>query len=186
MYFVAKNKLLLPHGGVLALLVSLALGGPAMARSAASKKAKLYSGTISRVVDGDTVWLQTATRRAPAKVRIVGIDAPEICQTGGPESREALRSRLLGQTVSIAVPSSRSRDDYGRLLGRVYWKGEDMGRWMVSRGQAWSYAYRRDPGPYAVEQASGVAARRGLFRHADAENPRSFRKRHGSCHSWHS
>ncbi len=114
------------------------------------------------------------------KIRIQGIDAPEICQAGGAAARAALKSRVLEQTVSI---SPKRLDDYGRVLANVDWQGQDIGRWMVSTGHAWSYSYRRNPGPYAAEQSQAAAARRGLFAGSAAENPRRFRQRHGSCHS---
>ena len=143
------------------------------------------SGVVTRVVDGDTLWVRdsmVASGSETLKVRIVGIDAPEVCQAGGPEAREALRRHVLGQPVTLTSPSSRSHDDYGRLLARVDKRGEDVGRWMVRRGQAWSYSYRRNSGPYATEQAQAQAAGVGLFAHAAAENPRNFRQRHGSCY----
>ena len=149
----------------------------------------MRSGVVTRVVDGDTVWVKVATRAKGAragevlKVRIVGIDAPEICQPGGSQALDALRSHVLGQTVTLSSPSSRSHDDYGRVLATLDKDGEDVGRWMVRSGQAWSYRYHRNPGPYAAEQAQAQAAGAGLFAQADAENPRSFRKRHGSCYS---
>ena len=154
----------------------------------AAARALVRSGVVTRVVDGDTVWVKIATRgrgvsgRETLKVRIVGIDAPEICQLGGPESLQALRGHVLGQSVTLTSPSARSHDDYGRLLATLDKQGEDVGRWMVRRGQAWSYSYRRNAGPYAAEQAQAQAAGAGLFAHAAAEHPRSFRRRHGSCH----
>lgn len=164
----------------LALLAGLGFSGETLARSE-SGKTRQREGVISRVVDGDTVWLKTPKGRAPLKVRIMGIDAPEICQTGGVAARDALRNRVLGQNVVLNVPRSRSRDDYGRVLATVDFQGQDVGRWMVSNGYAWSYQYRRSGGPYAQEQARATAQRRGIFARSDAENPRSFRKRHGSC-----
>ncbi len=146
------------------------------------------SGVVTRVVDGDTVWVKVAERSKGArsgevlKVRIVGIDAPEICQPGGPQALDALRGHVLGQTVTLSSPSSRSHDDYGRVLATLDKQGEDVGRWMVRRGQAWSYSYRGHPGPYAVEQAQARSSGAGLFAQVAAENPRSFRKRHGSCY----
>jgi micrococcal nuclease len=154
----------------------------------AAARAVVRSGVVTRVVDGDTVWVRVATKARGAtggetlKVRIVGIDAPEICQLGGLEARDALRGHVLGQPVTLTSPSARSHDDYGRVLATLDKQGEDVGRWMVRRGQAWSYSYRRHPGLYAVEQAQAQAAGAGLFAHAAAENPRSFRQRHGSCH----
>ena len=168
--------------GVVGGLILMSSGLPEVAIAQNS----LRSGVVTRVIDGDTLWVRDSTAVSGGetlKVRIVGIDAPEVCQAGGPEAREALRRHVLGQPVTLTSPSSRSHDDYGRLLARVDKRGEDVGRWMVRRGQAWSYSYRRNSGPYATEQAQAQAAGVGLFAHAAAENPRNFRQRHGSCYS---
>jgi micrococcal nuclease len=53
---------------------------------------------------------------------------------------------------------------------------------MVSAGQAWSYRWRRDLGPYAAEEAVARQSRLGLFAVSQPELPRDFRKRHGSCY----
>lgn len=172
----AAQRLTAFHRLALLLVLLLSFHGLAGARPAQ----QYQSGVVTRVVDGDTLWVRTPAAGKPLKVRIAGIDAPEICQAGGRDAREALRQRVLGQTVSI---SYQRRDDYGRVLAIVTWQGQDIGQWMVSRGQAWSYSYRRNPGPYATEQSQAMAARRGLFAMGAAENPRHFRKRHGSCHS---
>ncbi|MES2509568.1 MAG: thermonuclease family protein [Pseudomonadota bacterium] len=133
-------------------------------------------GVVTRVVDGDTLWVRSDN--VLLKVRVTGIDAPEICQSWGVESREALKRRALGQPVTVTY---QRFDDYGRLLGRVDLGNEDLGRWMVSQGHAWSYAYRNYPGAYAAEQRSAMDLRLGLFAQAAPEVPRQFRKRHGSC-----
>lgn len=137
---------------------------------------EVRTGLVTRVVDGDTVWVNSGGELL--KVRITGIDAPEICQDGGPQAREQLRNRSLGKMVTLI---SRRHDDYGRLLARVELNGDDLGRWMVSQGHAWSYGYRNYPGPYAQEHAHARASRLGLFGLNGPENPGSFRKRHGSC-----
>jgi endonuclease YncB( thermonuclease family) len=62
-------------------------------------------------------------------------------------------------------------------------QGEDVGSVMVAQGQAWSYHFKRDGGPYATQQAHAKAARRGLFADRLAQEPRLFRKQHGSCHA---
>ena len=55
----------------------------------------------------------------------------------------------------------------------------DIGKWMVASGYAWSYRFRRNPGPYRREEARARSERLGLWREADAEVPRDFRVRHG-------
>jgi endonuclease YncB( thermonuclease family) len=137
-----------------------------------------FEGVVTHVTDGDSLWVRPASGGAPREVRLRGIDAPEICQPHGAASREALAARVLHQRVMVA---SRMRDDYQRALGNVSQGGKDLGRWMVSRGHAWSYRFRRDPGPYAKEEAHARRARLGLWSGHTPLRPRDFRKRHGSC-----
>lgn len=138
-----------------------------------------FEGRASHVTDGDTVWVRPADGGPPQQVRIEGIDAPEICQAHGPESREALARRLLNRRVAVLV---HGQDDYGRTLARLQLGRSDVGRWMVSHGYAWSYRFRSDPGPYGREEARARARRLGLWRSGEAESPREFRVRRGSCH----
>ncbi len=160
-----------------AVVMLLCMGGLLCADAGFAKAAEtVQTAVVTRVVDGDTVWV--ASGDGTLKVRLTGMDAPEICQEGGPQARAALRRRVLGQTVTVV---SRHHDDYGRLLARIEFQGEDLGRWMVQQGHAWASGYRNSLGPYAAEQAEAVAGRRGLFASAAPETPRGFRKRHGSC-----
>jgi micrococcal nuclease len=141
-------------------------------------QAKTLQGVVTHVSDGDTLWLRTSAQSKPIKVRLQGIDAPEACQAWGPEAGAALRKKLLNQSVSL---NTRAKDDYDRALGRLQHQGEDVGQWLVSQGHAWSYHYRRDPGPYATEQSAAQKSRLGLWSQPKPEEPRAFRKRHGPC-----
>ena len=141
---------------------------------------RLFAGKVSYVTDGDTLWVQPDAGGPPRKLRIDGIDAPEICQTGGEASRAMLVQRALHQHVLVTV---RRRDIYGRGLARIRLDGNDLGAQMVGAGQAWSYRWRRNLGPYAVEEAVARQSRQGLFAVGQPELPRDFRKRHGSCYA---
>ena len=72
---------------------------------------EVYSARVSRVFDGDTVWVKPLAGGQYRKLRLEGIDAPEICQSGGEASRDALARRVLNQVVEVRV---RAQDDYGR------------------------------------------------------------------------
>ena len=167
-----------------AVVVLPAAASAAAADEAATFKSQRRVGVVSRVIDGDTVWLAQSGIGKPVKVRINGIDAPEICQAGGVAARDALAGKVLGKSVQIVVPKSRSRDDYGRVLGALEFNGEDIGRWMVQSGQAWSYSYQGRPGAYASEQLLARQAGRGLFGAQRVEEPRGFRQRNGSCYDY--
>ena len=149
---------------------------------AAPRQQAAWSGVVSHVVDGDTVRVRPPDGAKPVSLRVEGIDAPEICQAGGRQARDALKRQVLGLRVAVY---GRARDDYGRLLARIELHGEDQGRWMVAHGQAWSYRYRNSAGPYAAEQRSAQLAGAGIFSVSSPSrrpvNPREFRKRHGPC-----
>lgn len=137
-----------------------------------------FAGKISYVSDGDTLWVQPDAGGPPRKLRIDGIDAPEICQPGGAASRAALAQRALHQRVEVMV---RRHDDYGRGLARIQLDGDDLGGQMVRTGQAWSYRWRSSPGPYVDEETNARRSGLGLFAVDQPELPRDFRKRHGPC-----
>ena len=169
-------------------------------------QAPVWHGVVTFVSNGDSLMVRPASGGAPVKIRLEGVDAPEICQAHGAASRQALQSRVMGRTVKV---EGRRRDDYGRVLARISRSegsggasagkagneryasdgggnvggdlGGDVGEWMVRRGHAWSYRFRRDAGPYALQESQAQAARRGLFADAQPVPPREFRKRHGPC-----
>ncbi len=159
------------------LLAFLALLVPLVAAAQAAPREWL--GTLRHVTDGDTVWVLPSWGGDGVQVRLQGIDAPEICQAGGPQAREALVQRLQDQPVTV---TTKGKDDYGRTLARLQWGGMDVGAWLVFNGLAWSSAYRGNPGPYAELQAQARQARRGIWSQPWPVPPREFRKRHGSCH----
>jgi len=150
----------------------------ALVLSASAHAELSFTGVVSYVTDGDTLWVKALTGGAPRKLRLDGIDAPEICQPGGAAARAALQQMVLRQQVVVTI---RRNDDYGRGLARIEFAGGDVGAQLVRAGQAWSYRWRRNPGPYAAEEAAARQARSGLFAAAGAERPRDFRQRHGPC-----
>ena len=143
-----------------------------------AQAAKLFTGVVTHVSDGDTLWVLPDSGGAPRKLRLDGIDAPEICQQGGLASRRALEKAVLHRPVQVQV---RRRDDFDREIARVFIDGQDLGAQLVGEGQAWSYRWRRDAGPYAAEETRAREARRGLFATADPVRPRDFRRRNGPC-----
>jgi micrococcal nuclease len=141
--------------------------------------APVFVGTVSRVVDGQTLWLRVDGQGASQLVvRIEGIDAPETCQPGGSEAIAALNDLALGHTVTVRVAA---RDERGRAVGRVYDGEKDIGNRMVRDGRAWSVRYQYDRGPYVAEERMATSLKRGLHASGSALAPVEFRKQHGPC-----
>lgn len=138
----------------------------------------VYEARVSRVHDGDTLWVQPVEGGRFRKLRIDGIDAPEICQTGGIAARDALRRRVLDRVVTV---HERRLDVYGRALVKLSLGQEDVAGWLVDRGLAWSYRWRQSLGPYADQESVARERRLGLFNEPQPEIPGDFRKRHGPC-----
>jgi micrococcal nuclease len=85
-------------------------------------------GTVVRVVDGDTIYVQLGDR--VEKIRYIGINSPEIHhpikgeEPGGREAAEVNRRLVDGHHVRLEL-DVRARDRYGRLLAYV-WVGNTM------------------------------------------------------------
>lgn len=140
----------------------------------------VFTARVTRVSDGDTVWVQPDSGGARLKLRLEGIDAPEICQTGGEASRDALHALTLHRALDVKI---RAQDDYGRGLARLTFHGQDIGAEMVRAGQAWSYRWRNSKGPYIQEEKLARGERLGIFSQEGAQLPREFRLQHGTCFS---
>ena len=139
-----------------------------------------WTGWVSWVMDGDTVLLLREGHHEPVKLRIEGIDAPETCQPGGAEARDAMIGLALRKQVQVM---DHGQDTYGRQIGRLSVDGVDLGAEMVRQGMAWAYKFRTGKGPYAGLQRQAQKQKRGLFAANDAPmSPPVFRKFHGTCH----
>jgi micrococcal nuclease len=94
----------------------------------------VYSSTarVERVIDGDTFVIETGER-----VRMIGIDAPEVSDILGPHSTQRLKELIERKHVQLVTDGiSSDRDRYGRLLRYVELDGEDINLRMVQEGQA--------------------------------------------------
>ncbi len=109
--------------------------------------AALLHGEASRVSDGDTFTLSSQTR-----IRLFGIDAPELnqkckrenaCEPCGPMSRDALASFAQGDL--ICEPRGKS---YDRVVARCVVGDKDIALEMIKAGHAMVYGQyikKRDP-----------------------------------------
>jgi micrococcal nuclease len=83
------------------------------------------SGTVDRVVDGDTLIARIDGRRV--RVRLLGVDAPESAagygpgECFGPEAGDAARGLLpRGDRIALRTDPTQGREDrFGRLLAEV-------------------------------------------------------------------
>ena len=147
-------------------------------RSAPDAKAvagKKLVGKVTRVSDGDTIWVTDAAGKH--KIRLNKIDAPESDQPYGKESAAHLKSLIGGKTVRVEYTST---DQYGRILGVVYLSSAsgmvDVNLTMVKNGCAWHYSYHDNTPAYAAAEKEARQNRRGLWAAESPINPYQWRK----------
>ncbi len=145
----------------------------------AQAKTETLRGSVTRVVDGDTLWFQPEPADRPLiAVRLRGIDAPETCQAAGPQSRAALKAEVEGRPVTLRTHGA---DDYRRIVGTVRRDAVDINRLLVQRGHAWAWRDARGRGPYVTDELAARTEGRGLFADPRAEPPWEFRRERGRC-----
>jgi len=129
------------------------------------------NGTV-RVIDADTIDV------GGTRVRLFGIDAPEMgqpCRADGREwdcgawTRDAVRNRFEGTYASC---DQRDIDRYGRVVAQCTVDGQDMGQLIVYSGLAW--AFRRYSETYDLDEKAAAIAGRGLWA-VDVQMPSDYR-----------
>jgi micrococcal nuclease len=112
------------------------------------EEATIVPGSVH---DGDTLRLRQGDR--VTKIRFCGIDAPELAQPLGAESRDYLR-RLVGTGAVRVVKVEQDR--YGRTVGELFLPdGRSVNVEMVRAGMAYHYA--KYSGRCSVRGAIGQA-----------------------------
>jgi endonuclease YncB( thermonuclease family) len=128
---------------------------------------------ISAVHDGDTVDASCDTGRL--KVRVFGIDAPEIGQKPwGDNARTYLKALVPDGKVRVQVIDT---DRYGRSVARLYNGEQDLGLTMVRQGWAVMYSQYNTSSTYETAQAQAKRERLGVWSRPGAQQePWEWRK----------
>ncbi|EAI6218787.1 thermonuclease [Campylobacter upsaliensis] len=142
---------------------------------------KELTGKVSKVIDGDTIELLAKTSKEnpynhiiKLKIRLYGIDAPELKQAYGKEAKEFLSALVLKQEVSLII---ENKDKYDRFVGTLFLKGQDINKEMVKNGYA--HAYESFSKKYLAEQADAKMFKLGLWQDERAVKPSEFRSKNG-------
>ena len=113
------------------------------------------------VIDGDTLKI------GQIPIRIHGIDAPEknqvcikesISWSCGVEATKLMRSLVMGSEVSC---EKLDQDRYGRVVGRCFSNGNNLGKTMVVQGLA--LAYRKYSIEYVPMERVSKSVQRGMW-----------------------
>ena len=138
---------------------------------------KLLEGTVTGVHDGDTITLNGAGNIY--KIRLDGIDAPELAQPFGSFSQSTLANAVLGKSVKVAYTKT---DQYDRIVGAVFTDSCQYANLnQVATGAAWFYkAYQCEVSglvrtQFSQAQDTAADAKIGLWSQNDPEAPWFYR-----------
>lgn len=119
---------------------------------------KPFAGTVRYVCDGDTV--DVFSRGRVVRVRLFGIDAPELGQPHGDDAHFHLRKMAQGLEVNVHPVTV---DKYNRVVAFVGAPGNSINLRMIQDGMAWATPHSDTPSEYHGAQRMAMDARRGLW-----------------------
>lgn len=137
--------------------------------------ALMLQGTLSgpaQVVDGDTLIVREQ------RIRLAGIDAPELAQRCG-QRRQLACGKAAAAWLKALVENKRlscvatDRDRYGRVVAVCRLNGRDVGAALVEAG--WATAYRKYSLDYISAESRARAARRGVWA-VGLQRPEAYRQ----------
>jgi len=138
----------------------------------------IIRGRVLSIIDGDTIKI-ALNNDEKFNVRMTGIDTPETHYRGQSQgfyaelATEYLKRRLpVNSIVKIRASGDDYLDLYGRILGRVFYKGKDLNRAILRSGLACLFIiYPFDEeivSDYVKVAIDAVDSGRGIF---DIEHP---------------
>ena len=133
------------------------------------------SFVVTHVADGDTLTVRPPAGGPETRVRLIGVDAPELRSLDdasrsdhwAQDAKRYAERRAGRKTVTLRLERGQTRDKYRRLLAYVYvGDASNLNLDLVRDGQA--YADRRFKhsmrGPFERAEAEARQARRGLWK----------------------
>ena len=105
-----------------------------------------YVAFVDSIYDGDTitctVYLGLSMKATDQKIRLYGIDTPELRgdeKEAGKEARDYLRGLILNKKITLNTVKNDKRDKYGRLLGIIEYQGDIINQDLLDKGYAELY-----------------------------------------------
>ncbi|XZE18584.1 thermonuclease family protein [Pirellulaceae bacterium SH449] len=165
------------------LLFGLQISSFAWGQSTSSSKAKsspkeeqTLIGKVKRVIDGDTIIVVDDSGKEN-EVQLDGIDAPEIKQDFGKDSTKLLEKLVESKKVSVKWTS---KDNYDRILGKIYVEETFVNLEMLKKGAAWHYKQYNKDEELAKAEEDAKDKKLGLWKDKSPEAPWEYRKKNRS------
>ncbi len=93
-----------------------------------------FVAKVVKVTDGDTIRVKWEDRDFDFPIRFIDIAAPELDEIGGAKSQSWLESEILGEEVTVVMDRKNRVEKWGRLLGRILFRGIDINQASMNGG----------------------------------------------------
>ncbi|HBJ86606.1 MAG TPA: hypothetical protein DDZ88_22665 [Verrucomicrobiales bacterium] len=134
-------------------------------------RAETIACRVVDIHDGDTITVLSPAG-ARVKIRLDGIDAPELDQSFGQEAKQALSDMVFGRIITLQITGT---DRYERVLVLAYVDKFNVNLSLVSAGFAWHYAEYSKDVILAKAQVRAQEAQSGLWQEENPTPPWEWR-----------
>jgi len=130
------------------------------------------------VSDGDTITIEPVQGGDRAKVRLHGIDAPELRQPYGEAAKTFTLNKTLFKEIDVRA-TPQGTDRYGRIVAVIDVPGAGiLQELLLEAGLAWVYpAFCKDCNEWETIQEQARRQRKGLWAEKNPVEPWEWRKR---------
>lgn len=133
-------------------------------------RAAEFNAKVSAIRDGDTLDVRREGRTQ--RIRLRGIDCPELKQPYGKQAKRAVDALVTGSTLGV---KTYGKDRDGVTLADVYLPGgRHLSRILLQEGLAWRLKAVATP-EFEAAEADAQYAKRGLWSEPNPVPPWVFR-----------
>lgn len=163
-----------PRHATAAFALAIAAG---LAYAAAPKPLGRVTGTCTKIVDGDTIYVAGIK----PSIRLYGIDTPESknsrwpTQPGSSEARQWLIKQILEKQVTVEI--QKTSDVHSRYVGVIWCEGRNINLELLKAGHGWWYqAYAKKALDYQQAELEARSKQLGIWGDSKVVAPWDWRK----------
>ena len=135
--------------------------------------AKTFTAKVIAITDGDTIVVLTSENKQ-VKIRLEGIDCPEMKQDFGQRAKQATSDLCFGKEVKIV---QTGKDRYGRVLAYVYAGNKCVNHELLKSGMAWHFKKYNNDARLIVFESMARKSKLGIWSVKGQIPPWEFRKK---------
>jgi endonuclease YncB( thermonuclease family) len=141
-----------------------------------SKTEQTMEGKTKKVIDGDSL-IVVDDEGKESEIQLDGIDAPEFKQAFGKDATKVLEKLVANKKVTVKWTA---KDNYERILGKVYVDETFVNLEMLKKGAAWHFKRYNKDETLAKAEEEAKSEKIGLWKDDAPESPWDYRKNNRS------